>query len=410
LELLPPTIKDDGSLALLCEILRPGYTLEDTSALRAKLFGGAFSWQTLVDFAGRHGMLPPLIYALKERSLLLPLPRARHGENLEGHVSSRLAAAYAQHLARRDEQRAQLIEVLAGLAGGAVVPLLIKGARYLAEDCPAWCEARPMRDLDILIEPHQAEPAVEALRAVGYAGAGALGAGALGAGALGASGALPAEHHLPEMRKPGRHFPVELHTQALDFAGSKLLPSAQLWAVSVPGRLAEHEVRILPPAWHLLHALLHHQAGDRGYARRTLALKDLWEFSRQGSALAPEDWRAIADHLARGGGADMLGSWIVQAGQLFGLTAPAGVAISRRARAHAEATLRRAHAPYWLRRALFVGDKLRFAFAPETLMARYRLDPDRPASAAIAAHIGFLLRLHRGNLLKRMTGRRDHMS
>ena len=77
MELLPPTIKDDGSLALLCEILRPGYTLEDTSALRAKLFGGAFRWQTLVDFAGQHGILPPLIYALKERSLLLPLPRAR---------------------------------------------------------------------------------------------------------------------------------------------------------------------------------------------------------------------------------------------------------------------------------------------------------------------------------------------
>jgi hypothetical protein len=405
LELLPPTIKDDGSLALLGEILRVDYTLQDTSALRAKLFGGAFSWQALVDLAGQHGVLPPLIHALKERSLLLPLPRAGRGENLEGHVSSRLAAAYAQHLARRDALRVQLIEVLAALDRGAVVALLIKGARYLADDCPPWCEARPMRDLDILVEPQQAEPAAEALRALGY-----VGAGAPGAGAPGANGPLPAEHHLPEMRKPGRHFTVELHTQALDFAGSKLFPSAQLWALSVRGRVAEHEARILPPAWHLLHALLHHQAGDRGYARRTLALKDLWEFSRQGSALAPEDWRTIAAHMARGGGADMLGSWIVQAGRLFGLAAPAGVTISRRARAHAEATLRRAHAPYWLRRALFVGDKLRFGFAPETLTVRYRLDPDRSASTAISAHIGFLLRLYRGNLLKRLTGRRDRMS
>jgi hypothetical protein len=400
LELLPPTITDEGSLALLCEILRADYTLQDTSALRAKLFGGAFSWQGLVDFASQHGVLPPLIFALRERSLLLPLPRAGRGENLEGHVSSRLAAAYAQHLARRDELRAQLGEVLAALKRGAVLALLIKGARYLADDCAPWCEARPMRDLDILIQPQQAEQAAAALRAIGYAGA----------SAPGASAPVPAEHHLPEMRKPGRHFPVELHTQALDFAGSKLLPSARLWAVSAPGRLAEHAVRILPPAWHLLHALLHHQAGDRGYARRTLALKDLWEFSRQGRALAPEDWRAIAAHMEHGGGADMLGSWMVQAGRLFGLAPPADVAISRRARVHAEATLRRARAPYWLRRALFVGDKLRFAFAPETLAVRYRLDPDSSATAAIAAHIGFLLRLHRGNLLKRMTGRRDRMS
>ena len=45
MELLPPTIKDDGSLALLGEILRVDYTLQDTSALRAKMFGGAFRWQ-----------------------------------------------------------------------------------------------------------------------------------------------------------------------------------------------------------------------------------------------------------------------------------------------------------------------------------------------------------------------------
>jgi Uncharacterised nucleotidyltransferase len=134
-----------------------------------------------------------------------------------------------------------------------VVALLIKGARYLADDCAPWCEARPMRDLDILVQPQQAEHAAAALRAIGYAGE---------------TAPVPAEHHLPEMRKPGRHFPIELHTQALDFAGSKLLQSAQLWAVSAPGRVAEHAVRILPPGWHLLHALLHHQAGDRGYARR----------------------------------------------------------------------------------------------------------------------------------------------
>jgi hypothetical protein len=395
LELLPPTISDESSLALLGEILRADYTLQDTSALRAKLFGSGFSWQVLVDFAGAHNVLPPLVLALEQRSLLLPLPRSMRGKDVEDHVSSRLGAAYAQHLARRDELRAQLSEVLSALDRHAVVPLLIKGARYLADDCAPWCEARGMRDLDILVRPQEAERAVEALHAIGYAGSGAP---------------APAEHHLPEMRKPGRHFPIELHTEALDFAGSKLLASAQLWQVSEAGHLSDHAFRILPAEWHLLHALLHHQVGDRGYARHTLAVKDLWEFYRQGSTLAPEGWRSIAAHMERGGAADMLGSWIVQAGRLFGLAPPEGVWISGRARAHAEATLRRARSPYWLRRALFVADKLRFAFAPETLAVRYRLREGSSGAAAIATHIGYLLRLHRGNLFKRMTGRRDRMS
>lgn len=394
MELLPPTITDEDSLALMGEILRVGTTLQDTSALRGKLFGSAFSWQVLVDFAGQHGVLPPLIFAFQQRSLLLPLPRAIRGANIEGHVSSRLAAAYAQHLARRSEQREQLCEVLTALDRSGIVPLLIKGARYLTDGCAPWCEARAMRDLDIVVRPQEAERAAQALRAIGYAGG---------------SGPLPAEHHLPEMRKPGRSFPVELHTQALDFAGSKLLATEQLWAVSGAGHLADHAFRVLPAQWQMLHAVLHHQVGDRGYARHTLAIKDLWEFAQQGHALSPEAWGLVAAHMERSGGAEILGSWIVQAGRLFALAPPAGIEISAAARAHAEATLRRARAPYWLRRGLFVADKLRFAFAPETLAVRYGLGEGAGATA-IARHIGFLLRLHRGNAFKRMFGRRDRMS
>src|ERR1019366_818482 len=124
------------------------------------------------------------------------------------HVSSRLEAAYAQHLARRDELREQLAEVLAALNLRKIVPLLIKGARYLTDGCAPWCEARGMRDLDILVRPEDGWAAIEALRAIGYACGDDL---------------SPTDHHLPEMRKPGRFFAVELHTQALGFAGRKLL-------------------------------------------------------------------------------------------------------------------------------------------------------------------------------------------
>ena len=321
------------------------------------------------------------------------MPRAGRGENLEGHVSSRLAAAYAQHLARRDELRVQLIEVLAALDRGAVVALLIKGARYLADDCPPWCEARPMRDLDILVEPQQAEPAAEALRAIGYVGAGAPGAGAPGAGAPGANGRSRPSTTCRRCESRAATSRSSCTPRRWTSPAASSSRARSYGRYRFPAEWRSTRLASCRPRGTSCTRCCIIRLGDRGYARRTLALKDLWEFSRQGSALAPEDWRTIAAHMARGGGADMLGSWIVQAGRLFGLAAPAGVTISRRARAHAEATLRRAHAPYWLRRALFVGDKLRFAFAPETLTVRYRLDPDRSASAAISAHIGFLLRL-----------------
>lgn len=395
MELLPPDISSERSLALLSDILRVDCTLQDTSTLRAKLFANDFSWQVLVDFASSHGLLAPFVLELRQRSLLLPLPRAVRGANIDGHVSSRLEAAYAQHLARRNELREQLSEVLAALNLRRIVPLLIKGARYLTDGCAPWCEARGMRDLDILVRQEDASSAIEALRAIGYACGHDL---------------SPTDHHLPEMTKPGRCVPVELHTHALGFAGRMLFATEHVWAVSSTGRLGDHAFRLLPDEWQLLHALLHHQVSDRGYARHILAIKDLWEFANLGHALPQEKWCSIAAHMERGGGSEFLDSWIVQAGRLFGLAPPAGVAISATARHHAEATLRRARSPYWLRRALFVADKLRFAFSPKTLAVRYRLDEGDWGATATAKHIGFLFRLHRGNVFKRLIGQRDRMS
>ena len=395
LELLPPGIASERNLALLSDLLRVDYTIHDTSALRLKLLANDFSWQVLVDFASSHGVLAPFVLALKQRSLLVPLPRSVRRANIEGHVSSRLEEAYAQHLGRRNELREQLSEALAALNLHNVVPLLLKGARYLTEGCAPWSEARGMRDLDILVRQEDAQPAIEALRSIGYGSD---------------SNPSSTDHHLPEMRKSSRYFPVELHTQALSFAARKLLATEHLWAVSSAGRLAEHAFRVLPDEWQMVHALLHHQVSDRGYARRILAIKDLWEFSRLGYALPPQSWRAIAAHMDQGGGSDFLGSWIVQAGRLFGLAAPAGVAISDIARGHADATFRRARSQYWLRRILFVGDKLRFAFSPETLAVRYRLREGDWNAVAMARHVGFLLRLYRGHSFRRLFGQRDRMS
>ena len=62
----------------------------------------------------------------------------------------------------------------------------------------------------------------------------------------------------------------------------------------------------------------------------------------------------------------MLSSWSIQANRLFGLKAPKRCLAMDAGRKHADATFKRARAPYRLRQALFVADKLTFAFAPGT--------------------------------------------
>ena len=58
LELMPPSIRDPGMLALLGDILGVEPV---TSPLRLRLMDFGFCWQTLVDLAADQDMLPPLI-------------------------------------------------------------------------------------------------------------------------------------------------------------------------------------------------------------------------------------------------------------------------------------------------------------------------------------------------------------
>lgn len=389
MEVLPPTITDAESFGLICEILRLRPTPSQTSTLRPRLFGIGFSWQRLVDLASAHMILAPCIFALKQRALLPPLPRST-AKASRTHVTSVLEDAYGQHLARRRALRSQLVEVVAALNARGIVPLLIKGSRYLADDAPPWSEARDMRDLDILVPCGSGAAAVAALAADGYTAAG---------------GQAPTDQHLPEMWRNGRSVWVELHTEGLGYLGRAVLPTDRLWAVSVRGALEGLDLRVLPPAWHLLHALLHHQVSDHGYPRYVLALKDVWEFACLADGLAPGEWDAITHHMRGVGALDILGSFSAQAELLFGFAPPERAAPSAAARAHAEATLRRARSPAWLRRVLFTVDKLTFAFAPATLAVRYPGSGGNPLRV-VGRHVGFLIRLHGSNALRRWRNQR----
>lgn len=386
LDRLPPTITDADLLALLGSVLALAPAPQATAALRLRSFQPGFSWQALVDLALAHEVLPPLIFALQTRSLLPPLPASLCEAARSSHVTSRLDAAYAEHLDRQTDLRQQLVAALAALNANGIVPVLLKGAVHLTLPQSGWHGARAMRDLDILVRGGEAQRANTILSKLGYRAD---------------PNPPPHDRHLPELHLPGRAGAVEIHTEALSFPARFALTTEEVFARAERWSFAGANFQVLPPQWHALHGLLHHQSADRGHARRMLAIKGLWEFANVGAETPPPGWDAIIAHARQRNILDMLSSWSVQTNRLFGLEAPAALLRHDAGRKHAAATFRRARASYGLRQALFIADKLSFAFAPETLALRYG---NRNAGAAALSHIGFLWRRRR-EMAKRWLGR-----
>jgi hypothetical protein len=350
-------------------------------------FQHGFSWQALVDLAVAHDVLPPLIWALNHRSLLPPVPVKLAEEARAAHVTSRLSAAYGDHLRRQADLRDQLIAALAALNAEGIVPLLLKGAVHLTLPQSEWHAARAMRDIDMLVAAKQATRANAILLALGYRAD---------------PNPPPLDRHLPELHLPNRAGTIELHTEALSFPARYALNTEEVFARAQNRSIGSANFQVVPPEWHLLHGLLHHQLADRGHARRILSIKGLWEFARVGAGVNSDGWNSIAAHAEYRKILDMLSSWAVQANRLFGLEVPATLLRHPAGRKHADATFRLACAPYRLRQFLFVADKLSFAFAPKTLALRYR---DHSAGSAALSHIGFLWR-RRGQMVKRWHGKR----
>ncbi len=392
MELLPPTIRNPALLVLLGDILKNDAASAAVPALRLRLMRHDFCWQALVDLATQQDVLPPLIRALAERALLPPVPHAAEQTN-DSHVTLRLQQSYREHLARRELQRTQLQKVLQHLNRVGIVPLIVKGARYLVAPVAAWCEARTFRDIDLLVRPEAANRAFAELVIAGY---------------------RPSEpymadyHHLADLQHPSEPASVEIHTAALAVAGQSVLSTELVWRHASQG--ADGSFYVLPVEWQALHCLLHHQLSDRGYARRILALKPLWEWTMLTGDWSPDQWQALVTPMREAGALDLLGSWLVQAHRLFDAPLPEFIPISAAASDNAAETLALALAPHWRRRTRFVVDQLRCAFSKETLAARYGKAPATVSVADTARYLVHLVRAHRGSLLRRLVGYSDRLS
>jgi hypothetical protein len=387
LDRLPQTISEATLLVLLGRILEIDPTPQSSGELCAQLFQPGFSWQALVDLAVAHEVLPALVFALNERSLLPPVPSSLSDEARKTHVTNRLLAGYRQHLHRQADLKQQLETVLRALNREAITPILLKGALHLTLAQSEWHQARAMRDLDILVPEAEADEVNRILVSLGYHAD---------------PDPRPLDRHLPELRRAGHAGAIEIHTEALSFPARYALTTEEVFAQAEPRSFAGVTFRALPAEWHLLHGLAHHQLADRGHTRRMLAIKGLWEFSKVGAEITGQGWSTLMAHAENRDIVDVLSSWSIQSNQLFGLEVPQQLLTFDAGCKHADATFKRARSPYRLRQAMFAVDKLRFAFAPETLAFRYGAGGGTTAKSAFY-HAVFLWR-RRGQMARHWFG------
>ena len=388
----PADIHDSALLQLLGDILRPDADASATPALRLQLMRSGSPWQALVDLALGQGVLLPLILALTTRTLAPPIPRSVRND---AHVSVQLQGVYASHLEFRSRQREQLDHILSGLARAGVTPLILKGARYLIDPLGPWCEARTMADFDILVRQADAERSFTALKAAGYREATEK-----------VPFYAPAySHHLPPLEHPEQPLTLELHVHPLTSAANRIMTTEQVWTWAASG--ADRTFYVMPPRWHALHGLLHHQVQDRGHLQRKLSIKGVWEWAMLAQAFSDDDWTAVRAHMRAAKALDILDSWSLQARRLFHLEAPWLGEVSTSARAHAEASLRQAFKPYWRRRVGQLTDEFTASFARETLARKYDVAPAQVSLVHAGKNLVDLMQRHRGNLLRRLSGSRD---
>jgi Uncharacterised nucleotidyltransferase len=187
-------------------------------------------------------------------------PRREGGAAPSPAAADRLARARRREAMDAALAAAEIDAILATLAEGGVVPLVLKG-RPLAERAWPRPELRPAGDLDLLVAPPALHAAAAILTARGYRPAPAEPPSLL----------RPAPTGLELLPPPGRRVAVDLHQRPFRTVGGAIRAGALLERAR-PTTLLGHPIRVLDDADLLLYLLVH--AAKHG-ARNATWLLDL---------------------------------------------------------------------------------------------------------------------------------------
>jgi hypothetical protein len=251
------------ALDILGDCLGLHFGTQHLTRARLKLYAAPGLWTSLIDLALTTGLLPAVESAVA-RCGLLPVAGVQSGA---AGLGGALARVRSDHRARRERMRARLTEIADDLTRAGIQALLIKGAADLWTGTPGW---RSMRDLDIVVPPHQAATAQRLLVSAGYRPA---------------PDGERRPHHLEAMVRDDLPGWIELHVSASNRRGERMLPTSVMLHHATGGSWSQSSIRLPHPAVHVLHGLVHHHFSNRGAAYGVIALKGLFEFAHGYAAL-----------------------------------------------------------------------------------------------------------------------------
>lgn len=222
-------------------------------------------WAGIDRMAAQHRLLPLLHYHAANRpGIDVPASMADHWKNDAQQSTIDVL------LAQRD-----LLTTLDVLSGDGIEPVILKGG-YLAFASYPQPGLRPLRDVDLWVEPDRALAAFQLLVAAGYAQR--------------TPGdperALTTLHQLPALEAPNETL-IELHTRiSHDGDGPNVRDHVRQWT------LGDRHVLAPTPAMMMLHLIIH-AAYDHRFDNGPLTLADV-AFLLHSEPVDEAEWRAIA--------------------------------------------------------------------------------------------------------------------
>ncbi|HEX2779596.1 MAG TPA: nucleotidyltransferase family protein [Gemmatimonadaceae bacterium] len=298
---------------------------------------------------------------------------------------------------------------LAALAAAGIEVVLLKGAALAMTSYGSFA-ARPMNDIDLLVEPGRAEEAREIL----------LDAGWMLNTALPGDSEYGTHHHLPPLVDAGGHgLRLEIHRELLPPGHPFRMTTADIWREVRTVRVGSTVANVLHHTQHALHVAIHFAWSHAMRVGGWHAFRDLGALQAAGLL----DWEELVQFALRTRASSCC-YWTLRLGQeLAGLDVPAGVldtlapshgtAMSRMLERHWIATLtRQLEHPVSLRleRALWTmslepqrlehGESRPWTVSSDLAAARLSTAP--PEHAKLRDHIAKLGRssVHLGSLIR----------
>ena len=245
-------------LDLLVRLLSFERETHDTGGLRTELLGDMSRLEAMLHAASRRQLLSVAITQLSTKGILPPVHQRR---TAAGSTLAQLAELDAQFHQRRTVLSNALYEIIECLNKHALQPVVLKGSMSLISGEPGW---RFQRDIDIAVDPAQADTMVTALKSAGFRERHDM---------------EQRPHHLKPMQRDDVPALIEPHVQLAGIRGRTVLSDDALLNTVGHHAWKGLSYRAMSKAGFLLHGLAHHHFQNRGYIYGTVSLKGLLEFA-----------------------------------------------------------------------------------------------------------------------------------